>query len=69
MVLVFHSHPSIVALCAPFAVVALGLAMGLLLSRALDVVLEPGDPRRVVIADAMAYGGTFLAVAVSLWTR
>jgi hypothetical protein len=69
MVLAFHSQPSILALCVPFAVVAVGLAIGLLLNRALDVVLERGDPRRFVIADAIAYGGTFLAVAVSLWIR
>jgi hypothetical protein len=65
MVLAFHGHPSIIALCAPFAVVAVGLAMGLLLSRALDVVLQPGDPRRLVVADPIAYGGTILAVALS----
>jgi len=69
MVLALHSHTSFMALGAPFAAVAVGLAMGLLLSRALDVVLEPGDPRRRVIADAIAYGGTLLAVAVSLWMR
>jgi|RhiMetdeSRZDD1v2_1073273.scaffolds.fasta_scaffold4191915_2 hypothetical protein len=69
MVLALHSYPHIVALCLPFAVVAAGLAIGLLLSRALDVVLEPGDPRRFVVADAIAYGGTFVAVVVSLWMR
>jgi hypothetical protein len=69
MVLALHLRPSFMALCAPFAVVAAGLVIGLLLSRALDVVLERGDLRRLTIADAIAYGGTFLAVAASLWVR
>jgi hypothetical protein len=69
MVLAVPSHQGMMALCAPLAVVAIGLALGSLLSRALDVVLEPGDPRRFAIADAIAYGGTFLALAASLWIQ
>jgi len=67
MGLALHGHSRVAALGAPFAIVAVGLAIGLLLSRALDVVLEPDDRRRVLIADAIAYGGTFLALVVSLW--
>ena len=67
MVLALHGHPRVVAFCAPFAIVAVGLAIGLLLRGALDAVLEPDDRRRVLIADAIAYGGTFLAFVVSLW--
>ncbi len=69
MVLPFHSYPRGMALCAPFAIVMVGLAIGLLLSRALDALLERDDPRRLLIADAIAYGGTFLAIAVSLWMQ
>ena len=69
MVLAFHSYPRAMALCAPVAIVMLGLATGVLLSRALDAVLERDDPRRLLIADAIAYGGTFLGIVVSLWMQ
>jgi hypothetical protein len=69
MLLASHNYPSGMALCAAFAIVTLGLAVGLLLSRALDVLLERGDPRRLLIADAIAYGGTFLGIVVSLWMQ
>jgi hypothetical protein len=46
--------------------VAVGLVIGLLLRRGLDLVLEPDDSRRQLVADAIMYGGISLAFAVSL---
>ncbi len=51
---------------APFAVVAVGLVIGLLVRRGLDLVLEPDDSRRLLVADAIMVGGIFLAFSVSL---
>jgi hypothetical protein len=66
MVLPFHGDPYVFPIFAPFAVVAVGLAIGLLLRRSLDLVLEPDDARRQLIADVIMYGGIVLAFAVSL---
>ena len=66
MVLPFHGDPYVFPIFAPFAIVAVGLVIGLLLRRGLDLVLEPDDSRRQLIADAIMYGGIVLAFAVSL---
>jgi hypothetical protein len=65
MVLPFHGDPYVLPIFAPFAIVAVGLVIGLLLRRGLDLVLEPDDSRRQLIADAIMYGGIALAFAVS----
>lgn len=62
----FHTAPKVFAIFAPFAVVAVGLAVGLLLRRGLDLVLAPDDARRVLIADVIMYGGILLAFAAPL---
>jgi hypothetical protein len=67
-----HGDLRALAIVAPLAVVVIGLAIGLLLRRALDVVLEPADPRRLVIADTIMYGGMVLSMGLSLlmhWLR
>jgi hypothetical protein len=65
MVLPFHEDPYVFPLFAPFAIVAVGLVIGLLLRRGLDLVLEPDDSRRRLVADAIMYGGIALAFAAS----
>jgi hypothetical protein len=66
MVLPFRESSSVFPIFAPFAIVAVGLVIGLLLRRGLDLVLEPDDSRRQLVADAIMYGGISLAFAVSL---
>jgi hypothetical protein len=66
MVLPFREDPYVFPIFAPFAIVAVGLVIGLLLRRGLDLVLEPDDSRRQLIADAIMYGGIALAFSASL---
>jgi hypothetical protein len=70
MVLAFHSYQRAMALCAPVAIRdAWARDRRAVEGRALDAVLERNDPRRLLIADAIAYGGTFLGIVVSLWMQ
>jgi NhaP-type Na+/H+ or K+/H+ antiporter len=65
-VLPFQGNAYELAIFAPFGIMVLGLAIGLLLRRGLDLVLDPADSRRQLIADAIMYGGILLAMVVSL---
>jgi hypothetical protein len=65
MVHPFREDSHVFPLFAPFAIVAVGLVIGLLLRRGLDLVLEPDDSRRRLVADTIMYGGIALAFAVS----
>jgi hypothetical protein len=66
MALPYREDPYAFPIFAPFAIVAVGLVIGLLLRRGLDLMLEPDDSRRQLIADAIMYGGIALAFAGSL---
>jgi NhaP-type Na+/H+ or K+/H+ antiporter len=66
IVLPFQGGACELAIFASLGITVLGLAIGLLLRRGLDLVLDPDDSRRQRIADAIMYGGILLAMVVSL---
>ena len=68
-VLPFRAAPRLLAIFAPFFIAAAALAIGRAFRKVLDRFLEPDDTRRFYIAQALLYGGTFIAVAVSMFMR
>jgi hypothetical protein len=54
---------------SPFFIAAAALGIGLALRSLIDRVLSEDDPRRFYVAQILLYGGTFIAIAVSVWLR
>jgi hypothetical protein len=52
---------------APLFIAAAALAVGLALRKLIDRFLDEDDPRRQLIAQALLYGGTFIAPV--MWLR
>jgi hypothetical protein len=65
----FHPDPRLLDILGPVYAAAGALAIGLVLRRVVDRFLDEGDPRRQLIAQAILYGGLFVAVAASMWLR
>jgi hypothetical protein len=54
---------------SPLFIAAAALAIGLALRSLIDRFLAEDDPRRFYIAQVLLYGGTFAAIAASVWLR
>ena len=65
----FHPDPRLLGALWPLYAAAGALAIGLMFRRVVDRFLEEDDPRRQLIAQAMLYGGLFVAVVASVWLR
>jgi hypothetical protein len=66
-ILPFHHDPGLDLVAIFLGITAASLAIGLLLRRVVDRFFAADDPRRQLVAQALLYGGTFVAVVVTVW--